>query len=80
LDKALSRCHVERIVSRWGDYASVGRVTPHDLRRTLVTQLLGEGYSYRDVQMVTKHKDPKTVQRYDRGRENLERNPVNFFN
>ena len=78
-DKALSRRHVERIVSRWGDYAGVGRVTPHDLRRTLVTQLLSEGYSYRDVQMVTKHRDPKTVMRYDRARENLDQNPVNEF-
>jgi hypothetical protein len=29
--------------------------------------------------MVTKHRDPKTVQKYDKARENLERNPVNFF-
>lgn len=79
-DKALSRRHVERIVARWSDYTGVGRVTPHDLRRTLVTHLLDAGCSYRDVQMVTKHRDPKTVQRYDRGRENLEQNPINFFN
>lgn len=78
-DKPLSRRHVERIVLRWGDYTGIGRVTPHDLRRTVVTQLLSAGYSYRDVQMVTKHKDPKTVQKYDRALENLERNPVNFF-
>lgn len=42
-DKPLSRRHVERIVKRWGDYTGVGRVTPHDLRRTLVTNLLDEG-------------------------------------
>jgi integrase/recombinase XerD len=78
-DKSLSRRHVERIVGRWGDYTAVGHITPHDLRRTLVTQLLNSGYSYRDVQMVTKHRDPKTVQKYDRGRENLETNPINFF-
>lgn len=78
-DKALSRRQVERIVARWGDFTGVGHVTPHDLRRTVVTQLLDEGYSYRDVQMVTKHKDPKTVQKYDRARENLDKNPVNFF-
>ena len=78
-DKALSRRHVERIVARWGDFTGVGHVTPHDLRRTVVTQLLEDGYSYRDVQMVTKHKDPKTVQKYDRARENLDKNPVNFF-
>jgi integrase/recombinase XerD len=77
--KALSRRHVERIVRRWGEYGGLGRVTPHDLRRTIVTRLLDEGHSYRDVQMVTKHRDPKTVMRYDRARENLERNPINSF-
>jgi len=34
---------------------------------------------YREVQMVTKHKDPKTVMRYDHARENLDRNPINTF-
>lgn len=78
-DKPLSPRHVERIVARWADYAGVGRVTPHDLRRTIVTHLLDAGHTYRQVQMVTKHKDPKTVARYDRARENLEQNPVNDF-
>jgi hypothetical protein len=27
--------------------------------------------------MMSKHKDPKTVMRYDYERDNLERNPVN---
>jgi site-specific recombinase XerD len=79
-DKPLSRRQVERIVSRWGDYTGLGKVTPHDLRRTVVTELLRRGHSYREVQMVTKHRDPKTVMRYDRARENLDSNPVNTFN
>ena len=79
-DKPLSRRHVERIVKKWGDYARLGRVTPHDLRRTIVTHLLSEGRTYREVQMVTKHKDPKTIMRYDRARENLDKSPVNEFN
>ena len=29
--------------------------------------------------MMSKHKDPKTVMRYDHGRENLDRNAVNFL-
>lgn len=29
--------------------------------------------------MMSGHKDPKTVMRYDHGRENLERNAVNFL-
>lgn len=41
----------------------------------------GDGFEplppYRSVQMMSKHRDPKTVMRYDRGRENLEQNAVN---
>jgi site-specific recombinase XerD len=79
-DKALSPRHVQRIVAKWGKFAGVGKVTPHDLRRTVVTELLNRGHSYREVQMVTKHRDPKTVMRYDRARDNLENNPVINFN
>ena len=45
-----------------------------------MTELLNRGHSYREVQMVTKHRDPKTVMRYDRARDNLENNPVITFN
>jgi integrase/recombinase XerD len=78
-DKALSPRHVQRIVAKWGQYSGVGKITPHDLRRTVVTELLNRGHSYREVQMVTKHKDPKTVMRYDHARENLDKNPINTF-
>lgn len=78
-DKSLSPRHVQRIVAKWGQFSAVGKVTPHDLRRTVVTELLNRGHSYREVQMVTKHKDPKTVMRYDHARENLDNNPINTF-
>ena len=79
-DKPLSPRMVQKIVARWGEFTGVGRVTPHDLRRTVVTKLLNDGRSYREVQMVTKHKDPKTIMRYDHARENLESSPVNTLN
>ena len=75
--KALSTRQAQKIVRRWGEYANLGVVSPHDLRRTVITKLLNDGRSYREVQMVTKHRDPRSVQRYDHGRENLELNPVN---
>jgi integrase/recombinase XerD len=75
--KALSTRQAQKIVRRWGEYANLGVVSPHDLRRTVITKLLNDGRSYREVQMVTKHQDPRSVQRYDHGRENLEMNPVN---
>jgi site-specific recombinase XerD len=79
-DKPLSPRMVQKIVAHWGEFTGVGRVTPHDLRRTVVTKLLNDGHSYREVQMVTKHKDPKTIMRYDHARENLENSPVNTLN
>jgi hypothetical protein len=36
--------------------------------------------SYRQAQMMSGHRDPKTVMRYDHHRENLEQNAVNFLN
>jgi integrase/recombinase XerD len=77
--KPLSSRQAHKIVRRWGEYTGIGKVSPHDLRRTVITKLLDDGRSYREVQMVTKHRDPRSVQRYDHGRENLEQNPVNFL-
>jgi site-specific recombinase XerD len=44
-----------------------------------LTRALESGLSYRQVQMMSKHRDPKTVMRYDHGRENLEQNADNFL-
>ena len=78
-DKALSTRMVQNIVARWGRFTGVGDVSPHDLRRTAITRALEMGQTYRQVQMMSKHKDPKTVMRYDHGRENLDQNAVNFL-
>jgi integrase/recombinase XerD len=78
-DKALSTRMVQNIVAKWGRFTGVGDVSPHDLRRTAITRALEMGQTYRQVQMMTKHKDPKTVMRYDHGRENLDQNAVNFL-
>ena len=76
-DKALSQRQARNVVAKWGEYSGAGKLSPHDLRRTVVTKLLDDGRSYREVQMVTKHRDPKTVMLYDRRRENLAKSPVN---
>jgi integrase/recombinase XerD len=78
-DKPLSTRMVQKIVKRWADYSRLGDLSPHDLRRTAITRALDSGLTYRQVQMMSKHKDPKTVMRYDHGRENLELNAVNFL-
>jgi site-specific recombinase XerD len=78
-DKPLSTRMVQKIVKRWADYSRLGDLSPHDLRRTAITRALESGLTYRQVQMMSKHRDPKTVMRYDHGRENLEQNAVNFL-
>jgi integrase/recombinase XerD len=78
-DKPLSTRMVQKIVKRWADYSRLGDLSPHDLRRTAITRALESGLTYRQVQMMSKHRDPKTVMRYDHGRENLDQNAVNFL-
>ena len=77
--KPLSERMVHTLVKKWGDYSGLGKLSPHDLRRTAITRALDQGLSYRQVQMMSGHKDPKTVMRYDHGRENLALNAVNFL-
>ncbi|MFL6275133.1 MAG: tyrosine-type recombinase/integrase [Blastocatellia bacterium] len=78
-DKPLSTRMVGNIVRRWADYGGVGKLSPHDLRRTAITRALDQGLSYRQVQMMSGHRDPKMVMRYDHHRENLDLNAVNFL-
>ncbi len=78
-DKPLSTRMVQKLVKKWADYSRLGDLSPHDLRRTAITRALDSGLTYRQVQMMSKHRDPKTVMRYDHGRENLEQNAVNFL-
>jgi len=79
-NKPLSTTMAWQIVRRWADYAGLGKLSPHDLRRTAITRALDLGLTYRQVQMMSGHKDPKTVMRYDHGRENLEQNAANYLN
>lgn len=78
-NKPLSTTMVWYITRKWGEFTGIGKVSPHDLRRTAITRALDKGLTYRQVQMMSGHKDPKTVMRYDHGRENLEQNAINFL-
>jgi site-specific recombinase XerD len=77
--KPLSSTMAWHVVRKWGRFTGVGKLSPHDLRRTAITRALDQGLSYRQVQMMSGHRDPKTVMRYDHGRENLELNAANFL-
>src|SRR3712207_1758709 len=55
-DRPLSPRTLPKIVSRCAEFTGIGRVTPHDLRRTVVAKLLNNSHPCREVQMVTKYK------------------------
>jgi integrase/recombinase XerD len=78
-DKALSPRMVWHLVRRWGEFTGVGKISPHDLRRTAVTEALNQNMTYRQVQMRPEHKDINTIVRYDHARENMDLSAVNFL-
>ena len=53
-----------------------GSLHPHDLRHAFVTLSLDAGASLHDVQDAAGHADPRTTQRYNRARHNLDRHPT----
>jgi len=48
-------------------------LSPHSLRHSFATELLGAGVPLQDVQDAMGHADPRTTRRYDRSRHNLDR-------
>jgi site-specific recombinase XerD len=52
-----------------------GTLHPHDLRHACATLALDAGAPLRDVQTLLGHQDPRTTNRYDRARHDLDRSP-----
>jgi site-specific recombinase XerD len=61
------------ILQKRGDQAGVESFTPHDLRRSCITDLLAGGADIFVVQQLAGHSDPKTTMRYDRRGEEAKR-------
>jgi integrase/recombinase XerD len=69
--------HIEHIITINAKRAGLsGRISPHSLRHTCITQALDEGVPVRDIQRFAGHLDPKTTLRYDRSRDDLDRSPA----
>lgn len=79
-NKALTTRHLWHLIKKWAGYAGIGKVTPHDLRRTAITRALDLGHTYRQVQNGSGHKHIQSVQKYDHHRLSLEDNSINLLN
>lgn len=79
-NRPLTTRHLWHLVKKWADLAGIGKVTPHDLRRTAITRALDLGHTYRQVQNGSGHKHIQSVVRYDHHRQSLEDNSINSLN
>ena len=79
-NSALTTRHLWHLIKKWADFSGIGKVTPHDLRRTAITRALDLGHTYRQVQNGSGHKHIQSVQRYDHHRQSLEDNSINMLN
>ncbi len=68
--KPLSGSGVYRSLRVLADRAGVARFRPHDLRKTLLTELLGRGLDVLAVATISGHADPRSLQPYDLRRQN----------
>lgn len=79
-NRPLTTRHLWHLIKNRADFAGIGKVTPHDLRRTAITRALDLGYTYRQVQNGSGHKHIQSVQRYDHHRQSLNDNSINMLN
>jgi site-specific recombinase XerD len=73
----LSTRHIWHLVKRYSKLAGIGDVSPHDLRRTAITQAFKQRVPIRHIQRMSGHQDLNTLRLYDLDRENLEDNAIN---
>ena len=77
--KGISDQVVQRIVEESVAGSGLGiKLTPHGLRATFVTLALEGGAKLEQVQHAVGHADPRTTERYQSRKLNLDNNAVDF--
>lgn len=78
-NKVLSAQAVYRLTARVARVARVTRPSPHDFRRSFVSDLLDRGADLSVVQKLVGHASPVTTCRYDRRAESAQRRAVELL-
>lgn len=72
----LTSRHIWHIVKRRGELAGLGKLAPHDLRRTAITKAFRQNASLTSILNMSKHKSVETLMIYNKELDNLENNAV----
>jgi site-specific recombinase XerD len=73
----MTRYHVEWIVESCAKAAGLAKkISPHSLRHACTTILLDQGVPLRDIQVYLGHANSTTTERYDLGRQHLDKSPA----
>lgn len=76
----LSTRHLWHIIKRRGELAGLGKLAPHDLRRTAITKAFQQNVPVTSILNMTKHRSVETLMIYNKGLDNLENNAVHSLN
>lgn len=76
ISEPLTTRHVWHIVKTRSASAGIGKVSPHDLRRTAITKAFAQGAPLTAILNMSKHKSVETLMIYNKGLDNLDNNAV----
>lgn len=76
----LTTRHLWHVIKTRGRLAGVGKLAPHDLRRTAITKAFQQNVPVTSILNMSKHKSVETLMIYNKGLDNLENNAVHSLN
>ena len=79
-NEPLTTRHIWHIVKTRGRLAGLGKLAPHDLRRTAITRAFRQNVPITSILNMSKHKSVETLMVYNKGLDNLENNAVHTLN
>ncbi len=80
VSESLTTRHIWHVIKTRGRLAGIGKLAPHDLRRTAITKAFQQNVPVTSILNMSKHKSVETLMIYNKGLDNLENNAVHLIN